>query len=61
MRIYQTPEAIFGEVREKLVLKPRYSLDFKRQPCQSLKLVDFDRGLAMEMIDRGRLPFWSDR
>ena len=30
---------------------------------QLLELVDFDRGLAMETIDRGSpvVPFWSDR
>jgi hypothetical protein len=30
---------------------------------QLLKLVDFDRGLAMETIDGGSpvVPFWSDR
>jgi hypothetical protein len=30
---------------------------------QLRELVDFDRGLAMETIDRGSpvVPFWSDR
>ncbi len=30
---------------------------------QAFKLVDFDKGLAMETIDRGSpvVPFWSDR